>query len=660
MEERAKLSTERGIGSTREASEPRYRELVESLPQLVWTCSPDGVAEYANRQLLAYHGVSEEQFLSDGWCSWVHPDDREESRHAFRTALSERLEYHTEHRLRRHDGQYRWFDVRTVPLCTEDGTLVRWLSSSTDIDDARQVREALRATQERLETMAAATPEMLHSFRIYPDGRCSYPYVSPAFVRLYGGTAEELARDAHHLFDMNHPDDIPSLQAAVAASVRTMSPWRAEWRANIPGRGLVWLEGHSMPVKEADGSITWHGSLSDVTERKEREARLRESELELSKSNERFHDIADSLNHVFWVFETEPEAHVAYVSPAFTRLWGHTAEELYRSPRLWHDRIHPEDRRRVVDAFDRWHASAAENPAIAIEYRIQRPEGSIHWIRDVGRAQVDASGRLVRASGIAEDITAQKLAELALRREREVLEERVAQRTDELEAANRELEAFSYSVSHDLRAPLRIVNGFADALLEDFGHGLPPEALRYIGNLREGGRRMSELIGNLLSFSQLGRRSIERIPVDVHAMVEECLAELGQATRGGALVTVSELAPCSGDGALLKQVFLNLLSNAFKYSRNRSPARVEVGCRENQAGETVYFVRDNGTGFDMSYAHRLFQVFQRLHREQEFEGTGVGLAIVKRIVSSHGGRVWAEAVPESGATFSFTLGPAAS
>jgi PAS domain S-box-containing protein len=654
MDERPDLSFER------EVREPRYRELVESLPQLVWTCSPDGAAEYANRQLLAYHGVSEEQFLRKGWCSWVHPDEVDASRHAFRTGLAVGYEYRTEHRLRRHDGQYRWFDVRTVPLCREDGTLVRWLSSSTDIDDARQVREALRATQERLETMAAATPEMLHSFRIYPDGRCSYPYASPAFVRLYGCSAEELARDAHHLFDMNHPDDIPGLQKAVEASVRTMSPWRAEWRANVPGRGLVWLEGHSMPVKEADGSITWHGSLSDVTERKEREARLRESELELSKSNERFHDIADSLNHVFWVFETEPVAHVAYVSPAFTRLWGHTAEELYRSPRLWHERIHPEDRARVVDAFDHWHAEPALHPTIAIEYRILRPEGTVSWIRDVGRAQVDADGRLLRASGIAEDITAQKLAEQALRREREVLEDRVAQRTAELEAANRELEAFSYSVSHDLRAPLRIVNGFADALLEDFGHGLQPEALRYIGNLREGGRRMSELIGNLLSFSQLGRRSIERAPVDVHAMVEECLAELGLATRGGAFVTVGELASCSGDGALLKQVFLNLLSNAFKYSRNRTPARVEVGCHENQAGEIVYFVRDNGTGFDMSYAHRLFHVFQRLHREQEFEGTGVGLAIVKRIVSSHGGRVWAEAEPESGATFSFTLGPAAS
>jgi light-regulated signal transduction histidine kinase (bacteriophytochrome) len=302
----------------------------------------------------------------------------------------------------------------------------------------------------------------------------------------------------------------------------------------------------------------------------------------------------------------------------------------------------------VEAAFDHWRAHPEESQGIETEYRIVRPDGTLSWIR----------GRLLRASGIAEDVTAQKLAELALRREREELEERVAQRTAELEAANRELEAFSYSVSHDLRAPLRIVNGFADALLEDFGHGLPPEALRYIGNLREGGRRMSELIGDLLSFSQLGRRSIERAPVDVQALVEACLAELGQATRDGAVVTVGPLAACSGDVALLKQVFLNLLSNAFKYSRNRRPARIEVGCRENEAGETVYFVRDNGTGFDMSYAHRLFHVFQRLHREQEFEGTGVGLAIVKRIVSSHGGRVWAEAAPERGATFSFTVEPA--
>ncbi len=242
----------------------------------------------------------------------------------------------------------------------------------------------------------------------------------------------------------------------------------------------------------------------------------------------------------------------------------------------------------------------------------------------------------------------------------EVLEQRVGKAVDDAEGGPK---IVGHRVAECLELPvggLELGGALGDALLEDFGHGLPPEALRYIGNLREGGRRMSELIGDLLSFSQLGRRAIERAPIDVQHLVEQCLAELGQATRGGALVTVGPLAACSGDGALLKQVFLNLLSNAFKYSRNRRPARIEVGSRGNESGETVYFVRDNGTGFDMSYAHRLFHVFQRLHREQEFEGTGVGLAIVKRIVSSHGGRVWAEAVPEGGATFSFTLEPAAS
>ena len=236
------------------------------------------------------------------------------------------------------------------------------------------------------------------------------------------------------------------------------------------------------------------------------------------------------------------------------------------------------------------------------------------------------------------------------------LESRVARRTAELEAANKELEAFSYSVSHDLRAPLRAINGFAGMVLEDYGSQLPPEGRNYLERMRKGGLRMGELIDDLLAFARLSRLPLTRQPVDVTQLVKDALAELSPAAGERLVETrIGELPGCFGDRAMLRQVWVNLLSNAFKYSRGRNPAVVQTGC-EQKNGQRVYFVRDNGVGFDMQYAGKLFGVFQRLHRPDEFEGTGVGLAIVQRIVHRHGGQVWAEAAPDRGATFYFTLG----
>jgi light-regulated signal transduction histidine kinase (bacteriophytochrome) len=231
----------------------------------------------------------------------------------------------------------------------------------------------------------------------------------------------------------------------------------------------------------------------------------------------------------------------------------------------------------------------------------------------------------------------------------------VVERTAQLEAANKELEAFSYSVSHDLRAPLRAVDGFSLAVLEDFGPLLPPECQSQLQVIRDGAQRMGELIDDLLKFSRLSRQPLGKQTVNTEKLVRSTLADLTGQCRGRQIKSrVGELPPCEADPALLKQVWVNLLSNALKYTSKREISEVEVGCLK-QHGEEIYFVRDNGTGFDMLYANKLFRVFQRLHRAEDYEGTGVGLAIVQRIVSRHGGRIWAEAAPDRGATFYFTL-----
>ena len=243
----------------------------------------------------------------------------------------------------------------------------------------------------------------------------------------------------------------------------------------------------------------------------------------------------------------------------------------------------------------------------------------------------------------------------ALLKMNEELEQRVQDRTAELRAANQELEAFSYSVSHDLRAPLRAITGFSRILLEDYTPQLPDEAQRYLHIVDNSAQQMGQLIDDLLTFSRLGRLELTKQPVATADLVRQVLEDL-RAERAERQIEIKlgNLPPCRAEPALLKQVFVNLLSNALKYSRQRQVAQIEVGCREHD-GQQVYFVKDNGVGFDMQYANKLFGVFQRLHRAEEYEGTGVGLAIVHRIIYRHGGCVWAEAAVDQGATFYFTL-----
>jgi len=244
------------------------------------------------------------------------------------------------------------------------------------------------------------------------------------------------------------------------------------------------------------------------------------------------------------------------------------------------------------------------------------------------------------------------LAVRQLRLEKKRLEENVRERTEELKIANRELEAFSYSVSHDLRAPLRAVEGYAAILEEDYGARLDDEGRRMLGAVRAGGLQMNRLIEDLLEFSRIGRADLRRLQVDMAALAREAAALPPEAAH--VHVEIGEVPAASGDRVLLGQVWTNLLSNALKYSGKRKDARVEIGARAEPT-ENVYWVRDNGVGFDPRYAAKLFGVFQRLHRAEEFPGTGVGLAIVQRVVARHGGRVWAESALGEGACFYFSL-----
>jgi light-regulated signal transduction histidine kinase (bacteriophytochrome) len=237
------------------------------------------------------------------------------------------------------------------------------------------------------------------------------------------------------------------------------------------------------------------------------------------------------------------------------------------------------------------------------------------------------------------------------KRAQEVLRER----TTQLDDANKELEAFSYSVSHDLRAPVRRVSGFANILLEDYAANLTADAHRYLVSINEGAMKMGQLIEDLLKFSRLSRQPLTKRRVSPADLAREVLEESRAEQENRHIeIQIDDLPICEADPVLLKQVFINLLGNALKYTRTREVATIQIGF-ENGSHPCIYFIKDNGVGFDMEYADKLFGVFQRLHSDFEFEGSGVGLAIVQRIISRHGGRIWADAIVDQGATFYFSL-----
>ena len=261
--------------------------------------------------------------------------------------------------------------------------------------------------------------------------------------------------------------------------------------------------------------------------------------------------------------------------------------------------------------------------------------------------------------GISREMSARADADRALReRNREILalNSALEQRAAEVEAANTELESFSYSVSHDLRAPLRHIDGYIEMLTEEAGERLGAQARRYLNVIADSSRQMSALIEDLLAFSRTGRTELHMGRVDLDALLQEVVENLEMVTRGRNIKwEIAPLPAVTGDYSMLRQVFANLLGNAIKYTRPRELAHIEVGCAEDEDGKSVFFVRDDGVGFDMQHAGKLFGIFQRLHRAAEFEGTGIGLANVRRIIARHGGRVWAHAEPDRGATFYFSL-----
>lgn len=460
------------------------------------------------------------------------------------------------------------------------------------------------------------------------------------------GVPSDAAMSYERFLAALHPEDRGRAQAAVREAIESHTEYVIEYRTLWPDGSEHWIAAIGRGFyDEATGlAVRMSGIALDITRRKRAEAALRER-------TERYELVVAGAGTAIWDWDIVGGR--VFYSPQWKAMRGYADEEIGDSGEEWSSRIHPEDAERVLAAI-RAHVEG-KTAVFAEEYRILCKDGSWRWASDRGICQRDETGRAVRMAGSESDITERKLAEEEIRRLNASLEQRVAERTAQLAEVNRDLESFSYSVSHDLRAPLRAVNGYARMLLADYSERLDEEGQRLAEVIRHEGERMGQLIDALLAFSRLGRKPITASAVDMTALAREAFDEATAEEPGRkAEFRLGDLPPAQGDPTLLRQVFVNLLANAVKFTRPREHAVIEVGAR-SEGGHTVYWVRDNGAGFDPRYADQLFGVFQRLHRQDEFEGTGVGLAFVQRIVQRHSGRIWAEGKPGEGATFYFNL-----
>jgi signal transduction histidine kinase len=431
------------------------------------------------------------------------------------------------------------------------------------------------------------------------------------------------------------------------------------------------------PIRDSSGVIVGASKIArDITERKLKEEQRKQSELQLAGQSQELARRADELAHSRRALETQTvmlqsvldsmgegliaadlEGHFLIWNNAAKKLMGRDAADLPTERWTPHYKVYlpdgitpcPPDRLPLVRAL--------HGESVQMEMMVEHPERANRVCLEVtARPLRDSQGNLGGGVAVLRDITERKAAEQKVQELNQNLEARVIERTAELKAANKELEAFTYSVSHDLRAPLRHISGFTKILVEKFHSSLPAEAQQHLQLIAQGANRMGQLVDELLKLARLGRQALSVEVTELSFLVKDVVTLLAPETVGRQVEwKIDELPSAECDPVLIRQVFQNLISNALKYSRPRSPAVIEIG-RTEKEGETVIFVKDNGVGFDMRYMDKLFGVFQRLHLAEEFEGTGIGLATVERIIKKHGGRVWVEAELDRGATFYFTLG----
>lgn len=587
--------------------------------------------------------------LAGNWQTWadrVHPEDRPAAARQWERAM-ETGKYEAEFRVVWPDSTVRWLAGRGLLFKDEAGKPLRMLGVNIDVTGRKQTEEALRESRAKLE---AALSSMTDAVFI-SDDRGRFIHFNEAFATFHRfpnkeACAKTLA-EYPDLLDVFLPDGTlaPLEMWAVPRALRGETAVFAEYTLRRKDTSETWIAAYSFgPIRDSAGAIV--GSVvvaRDITNRHRAQEKLRASEERFRKV---FEHAPTGIAIASW------DGRLEQCNPAFCSLLGYAEEELRG---VWFGSIiPPEDRDANLADVER--LRSGELASFQNESRYVGKNGQPVWVHKIVSVLPNDAGAPRKVFILVTDITERRRAEEEIRRLNTDLERRVRERTAQLEDANKELEAFSYSVSHDLRAPLRGIDGWSLALVEDYATQLDDRARQYLNRVRSETQRMGLLIDDLLQLSRITRSAMNRGTVDL-ASLAHAIAKRLQEEHSARRIEF-RIAPdlqTSGDAALLEVALTNLLGNAAKFTGPRAEARIEFGQAQRE-GERAFYVRDNGVGFDMRFAQNLFGAFQRLHRASEFPGSGIGLATVQRIIHRHGGRVWAEAQAGQGATFYFTIG----
>ena len=525
--------------------------------------------------------------------------------------------------------------VKYVPLLDEKGEISSILGITYDITERQQAEEALRESEARFRRLFESNIIGI----IFPDLSGNILEANDAFLKTVGYTREELTAGKVR-WDTITPPEYRPLDERALKELRTSgvcAPFEKEYICKDGSRVPVLLAGALLEGSK-ERTVCF---VLDLSDRKQAEEALWESE-------ERFRHMADIAPVMIWMSGVDKLCN--YFNKPWLGFTGRTMEQELGNG--WTEGVHPDDFQYCLDTY----VSAFDaRKDFKMEYRLRRFDGEYRWVFDTGIPRFAPEGSFLGYIGSCIDLSDRKQAEAEIRQFNEILEQRVKERTIQLEAANQELESFSYSVSHDLRAPLRHISGFVELLERRTAATLDETSVRYLNTIGQTAKHAGTLIDNLLAFSRMGRTEMRYTILNMEQLVQEVQRDLELETNGRAIHwQVEKLPQVQGDPSMLRLVLANLIQNAVKYTQTRTIAEIAIGSTDNEH-EVIFFVRDNGVGFDMRYVHKLFGVFQRLHTAEEFEGTGIGLANVRRIIHRHGGRTWAEGALERGATFYFSL-----
>jgi PAS domain S-box-containing protein len=640
----------RTVGAVVDVTERRAAEEMRALLAAVVQTSSDAIlVTTAEREIVSWNAAAERMF---GWTAAeavgrqqaliVPPDLRHEPDRNTQLLIEGKVPATFETERQTKDGRRIHVQISLSGIYDDQGALTRVAGIFRDITE----RKAAEVERARLAAIVESSGDAIIGRDV--DGKVLT--WNAAAERLFGYTAAEMiGQDVGLIIPPNEHEQVTRRRALLAAG--GMLPSYDTVRIAKDGRRID-VSVTLSPIRDHAGELMGVSlTLRDISDRKRAEQALRDSEAKISEAYATLNDAIESAPAAIAIYDAADKL-IAWNS-GFKALFAFDAE-LVRAgvgfetlSRRFVETGQIARPRLVGDDWLRERFRSHRQPGKPIE--VQLTDGRWMQITET-RAQ---SGGIVT---VYSDVTALKEREEELRRLNEELERKVAERTAELAAANKELEAFAYSVSHDLRAPLRSMDGFSHLLLEQYGTKLDAEARRMLERIRAGAQRMGQLIADMLELSRVSRSAVRRVEVDLTALANAVIQELrGEAAGRNVQWRVAPGMKARGDPGLLRIALANLLGNALKYTRNRSPAQIEFGASGRRDGLAEFFVRDNGAGFDMAYAGRLFQPFQRLHAAHEFEGTGIGLATVQRVLAKHGGEIRGESRPDEGATFYFTL-----